>query len=158
MSGGSLLVIDVGTSGLRAAIVRPDASVAHAHYQALLPSSPAPGFVEFDPMAMAKAALECSHAALAEGGPVDAVGITNQRASTIVWDRATGEPVGPGLGWQDLRTIGDCLVHQAAGLRLAPNASATKLTNLLAAAGDGRDLCFGTVDTWIAWQLSAGAL
>jgi glycerol kinase len=159
-TGGSLLVIDVGTSGLRAAIVRPDATVEHAHYQSLLPSSPAPGFVEFDPMAMAKAALECAHAALADGGPVDAVGITNQRASTIVWDRATGEPVGPGVGWQDLRTAGMCLVLREQGLRVAPNASATKLAFLLDMADPdrSRDLCFGTVDTWIAWTLSSGAL
>src|SRR5436190_18795743 len=158
--GGSLLVIDVGTSGLRAAIVRPDATVAHAHYQQLLPTSPAPGFVEFDPAAMAKAARECAQAALRDGGPVDAVGITNQRASTIVWDRATGEPVGPGVGWQDLRTAGMCLMLREQGLRVAPNASATKLAFLLDMADPDRtrDLCFGTVDTWIAWTLSGGAL
>ena len=62
---------------------------------------------------MADAALDVAGAALADGGPVDAVGITNQRASTIVWDRATGEPVGPGVGWQDLRTVGMCLVLAA---------------------------------------------
>ena len=157
---GSILVIDVGTSGLRAAIVRPDASVAHAHHQPLLPTSPAPGFVEFDPAAMSKAALDCAQAALADGGPVDAVGITNQRASTIVWDRLTGEPVGPGVGWQDLRTAGMCLMLREQGLRVAPNASATKLAFLLDMADQdrSRDLCFGTVDTWIAWTLSGGAL
>ena len=160
MSSGSLLVVDVGTSGLRAAIVRPDATVEHVHHQMLLPTSPAPGFVEFDAAAMAKAALECAHAALAAGGPVDAVGITNQRASTIVWDRATGEPVGPGVGWQDLRTAGMCLVLREQGLRVAPNMSATKLAFLLdmADADRSRDLCFGTVDTWIAWTLSSGEL
>jgi glycerol kinase len=111
-------------------------------------------------MAMAKAALECAHAALADGGPVDAVGITNQRASTIVWDRVTGEPVGPGVGWQDLRTAGMCLVLREQGLRVAPNASATKLAFLLDMADPdrSRDLCFGTVDTWIAWTLSSGSL
>ena len=158
--GDSLLVVDVGTSGLRAAIVRPDATVEHVHHQPLLPSSPAPGLVEFDATLMAKAALECARAALAAGGPVGAVGITNQRASTIVWDRATGEPVGPGLGWQDLRTVGTCLVVREQGLRVAPNASATKLAHLLDAADPerSRDLCFGTVDTWIAWTLSSGEL
>jgi glycerol kinase len=91
---------------------------------------------------------------------VAAVGITNQRASTVVWDRATGEPVGPGLGWQDLRTVGDCLVWQAEGLRFAPNESATKVAHLLDAADPDRtrDLCVGTVDTWIAWHLSGGAV
>ena len=52
-----------------------------------------------------------------DAGPVDAVGISNQRASTVVWDRATGEPVGPGIGWQDLRTVGTCLQLRAEGIR-----------------------------------------
>jgi glycerol kinase len=97
---------------------------------------------------------------LAAAGPVDAVGITNQRASTIVWDRATGVPVGPGIGWQDLRTVGTCLVLQADGIHLAPNASATKAAWLLDQADPerARDLCIGTVDTWLAWHLSEGAL
>ncbi|MEQ1788220.1 MAG: FGGY-family carbohydrate kinase, partial [Acidimicrobiales bacterium] len=94
------------------------------------------------------------------GGPVAAVGITNQRASTIVWDRASGEPVGPGLGWQDLRTVGTCLVLQADGIHLAPNASATKAAHLLDEADPDRtrDLCVGTVDSWLAWHLSEGAV
>jgi glycerol kinase len=156
----SILVVDVGTSGLRAAIVRPDARVEQVHYRQLLPSTPSPGFVEFDAAAMASAALECATAALADGGPVDGVGISNQRASTIVWDRGTGEPVGPGIGWQDLRTAGMCIVLREQGLRVAPNASATKLAFLLDAADPDRrrDLCFGTVDTWIAWTLSGGQL
>src|SRR5206468_4426509 len=151
----SVLVVDVGTSGVRAAVVRPDASVEHAHYQEVLPSTPAPSFVEFDAAAMARAALEVAEAALADAGAVDAVGIANQRASTIVWDRATGEPVGPGIGWQDLRTVGMCLMLQGQGLRLAPNASATKLAALLDIydSDRARDLCFGTVDTWVAWTL-----
>ncbi len=77
--------------------------------RAVLPDSPAPGLVEFDAAVMASAALELARAALAAGGPVDAVGIANQRGSAVVWDRATGEPIGPGLGWQDLRTVGRCL-------------------------------------------------
>jgi len=107
---------------------------------------------------MATAALEAAQAALDEGGPVDAVGIANQRASTIVWDRATGEPVGPGVGWQDLRTAGMCIMLRDQGVRVAPNASATKLAFLLdmADADRTRDLCFGTVDTWMAWTLSKG--
>src|SRR6187455_1718188 len=109
----SILVIDVGTSGLRAAVVRPDATIAVEHHRELLPDTPAPGLVEFDATRMAEVTLEVARQVLAEGGPVDAVGITNQRASTIVWDRATGEPVGPGIGWQDLRTAGTCLVLRA---------------------------------------------
>jgi glycerol kinase len=159
-TGGSILVVDVGTSGVRGAVVRPDATVTAVHHRPVLPSSPAPGLVEFDPVELAGAALAVARAALADGGPVAAVGITNQRASTIVWDRATGEPVGPGLGWQDLRTVGDCLVWQGEGLRFAPNESATKIAHLLDQADPDRtrDLCAGTVDTWIAWHLSGGAL
>ena len=100
---------------------------------------------------------------LSEAGPVAAVGVANQRASTVVWDRSTGEPVGPGIGWQDLRTVGTCLALQANGIRLAPNASATKLASILDAYDPDREraehgLCFGTIDTWVVWTLSAGAL
>jgi glycerol kinase len=155
----SILVIDVGTSGVRAAVVRPDATVAAEHRVEVLPASPAPGLVEFDADRMATAALGVARRVLDEAGPVDAVGVANQRASVVVWERATGEPVGPGLGWQDLRTVGDCLVLQAEGLRLAPNQSATKITNLLDAADPdrSRDLCVGTVDSWIVWHLTEGA-
>ena len=65
-----------------------------------------------------RTALEMARAALAAAGPVDAVGISNQRASTVVWDRSTGAPIGPGIGWQDLRTVGDCLALRAEGLRV----------------------------------------
>jgi glycerol kinase len=156
----SVLAVDVGTSGVRAAIVRPDSSVESVFQQQVLPSSPAPGFVEFDANEIAKAVLEVSTAALAEGGSVDAVGISSQRASIILWDRATGVPVGPGIGWQDLRTVGYCLMLQGQGVRLAPNQSATKLAVLLDIADQerSRDLCAGTVDSWVAWTLSGGSL
>ena len=157
----SVLVIDVGTSSLRAAIVQPDATVAHVHQQRLPPSTPFPGLVEFDAAEMAAAVLAAARATLAEGGPVDAVGITNQRASTVLWDRGTGAPVAPAIGWQDLRTVFDCLTLAGEhGIRLAPNQSATKLATLLDAHDPDRvrDLCFGTVDTWLAWTLSEGRL
>lgn len=159
-----VLVVDVGTSGVRASVVQ-GTTVAHVHKKEVLPSSPAPGFVEFDPAAMAGAVLDVARAALADaagdgGATVAGVGITNQRASTIVWDRSTGAPVGPGLGWQDLRTVGTCLALRDQGLRMAPNESATKLAMLLDLADPERhrDLCFGTVDSWVAWTLSEGAL
>jgi glycerol kinase len=161
--GGSVLVVDVGTSGVRAAIVRPDASVEHVHYAPVLPDTPAPGLVEFDAGVMAGAVIAVARAALADGGPVDGVGIANQRASTIVWDRVTGTPLAPGIGWQDLRTVVTCLTLQAEGIRLAPNASATKVMAILdevdpeRARSERGELCFGTVDTWVAWVLSGGA-
>jgi glycerol kinase len=161
----SVLAVDVGTSGVRAAVVAADGSIATAVHRHVLPSTPLPNFVEFDPAELAGAALDVAHEALAVwGGTVAAVGITNQRASTILWDRATGIPLGPGVGWQDLRTVGTCLALQAQGLRLAPNASATKLAFLLDLADPDRrraeagELAFGTVDTWLAWTLSGGTV
>jgi glycerol kinase len=161
MSG--VLVVDVGTSGVRASVVQPDATVIHAHYAPVLPESPAPGLVEFDASLMADAVLQVAQATLKEAGPVGAVGIANQRASSIVWDRVSGQPLAPGIGWQDLRTVGTCLVLQADGIRLAPNASATKVMAILDAVDPDRtrarngELCFGTVDSWVAWILSGGA-
>ncbi|MGO9583969.1 MAG: FGGY family carbohydrate kinase [Acidimicrobiales bacterium] len=156
----SVLAVDVGTSGVRAAIVRPDATLEHVYQRQVLPTSPLQGFVEFDAAEIAKAVLEVSTAALAGSHSVDAVGISSQRASAVVWDRATGEPVGPGIGWQDLRTVGFCLALQAQGIRLAPNQSATKLAVLLDIADPNRsrDLCAGTVDSWVAWTLSRGGV
>src|SRR3954465_289706 len=153
----SVLVIDVGTSGLRAAVVDGDGVVHALEYRPFPPSTPFPGLVEFDGSAMADAVLEVAAKSLQAAGPVAAVGISNQRASTLVWDRSTGQPIAPGLGWQDLRTGFDCITAKAEhGLALAPNQSATKvawLLNNVAGARD-RDLCFGTVDTWVAWVLS----
>ena len=156
----SVLVLDVGTSSVRAAIVHPDATLHHEHAARSLPDSPAPGLVEFDAAAMADLVLSLAEQTLGAAGPVDAVGVTNQRGSVVVWDRETGTPVGPGIGWQDLRTIGRCLELKGAGYTLAPNHSATKIEALLD-AGDPdrrRDLCAGTVDGWITWTLSRGSV
>jgi glycerol kinase len=139
--------------------VAPDGAVRHTQHLRVPPSTPAPGLVEFDADELAAAALQVARQSLSEVGNVDAVGITNQRASTVLWDPATGRPVGPGIGWQDLRTAGTCLMLQGEGLRLAPNASATKLSYLLDSYDYARErhLLFGTVDSWIVWQLSQGA-
>ncbi|MFT3854932.1 MAG: FGGY-family carbohydrate kinase [Ilumatobacteraceae bacterium] len=154
-------MIDVGTSGLRAGVVDGDGGLHALHHRPLPPATPFPGLVEFDATAMATAVLETANAALAEHGqPVRGVGITTQRATTIVWDRQTGEPVGPGLGWQDLRTVVQCMTARSErGLHLAPNQSATKVAWLLDTydAARERDLCFGTVDSWVAWVLTEGA-
>ena len=159
-----ILVIDVGTTGLRAAVVRPDGSVAASEPRPCTPTSPFPGLVEFDATALATTALDATSAVLNRlgGPPIDGVGIATQRASTIVWERSTGKPIGPGLGWQDLRTVGECIAARAEhALPLAPNQSATKIAWLLANVAGDRDpaeLCFGTVDTWLVWALSGGAL
>ncbi|MEJ7721277.1 MAG: FGGY family carbohydrate kinase [Ilumatobacteraceae bacterium] len=136
------------------------ATIRHLRYRAFPPSTPFPGLVEVDAVALAGEVLATVHEVLDQhAGSVDAVGITDQRATTIVWDRATGEPIGPGLGWQDLRTVTECIVAAAEhGLALAPNQSATKIAWLLDHV-DGardRDLCFGTVDSWLVWSLTGG--
>lgn len=155
----TILVVDAGTSGVRSLALRPDGTVAAEARTEVLPSSPAPGLVELDPVATADAARCTAEAVLDRVGPVDAVGITNQRASTIAWDARTGEPVGPGIGWQDLRTVGRCLALQPEGVRLAPNASATKAEWLVQQATIPLEhLRIGTVDTWLAWSLSGGAV
>ncbi len=153
----SVLVVDVGTTGVRAAVVRDDATIVGFTYAPLPPTSPFPGLVEFDGVAMREAVLGVAHAALAAGGAVRAVGITAQRASTIMWDARTGEPLAPGLGWQDLRTVGDCIrLRSEKGLVFAPNQTATKLTWLRANVDTARapQARVGTVDTWVAAVLS----
>ena len=166
----SVLVIDVGTSSLRVATVSVDTSVGNVSRLAFPPSTPSPGLVEFDAVAMAAAVLDLAGRTIESfaGSPqasdsdrIDALGITAQRASTVVWDRSTGAPIGPALGWQDLRTVVECIMAKADhGLALAPNQSATKLVWLLNTYDPkrARDLLFGTVDTWIAWVVSGGSV
>ncbi len=156
-----VLVVDVGTSSVRVGVYDPAGAVVCNVERELLPDSPADGIVEFDARAMATTCLELSTDALSRSGPVDAIGISNQRGSTVVWDRATGEPVAPGIGWQDLRTVGACLSLRAEGVRAGPNQSATKLQWILDRLPDrarAHDLCFGTVDSWVAWTLSQGTV
>lgn len=159
-----ILVLDIGTTGLRAALVRDDATVDHLEYRPFAPNTPAPGLVEFDADLLGRIALDAVDAVLARDRhpAIRAVGIANQRASTIVWNRHTGEPIGPALGWQDLRTVGECLAANADhGLSLAPNQPATKIAWLLRHAATDRDpadLCVGTVDSWMAWVLSGGSV
>ncbi|HMC39171.1 MAG TPA: FGGY family carbohydrate kinase, partial [Acidimicrobiales bacterium] len=158
MSG--ILVIDVGTSSVRAAHVLPDGSVEHVRRRATPAQVPFPGLVEFDPASIATAAREVAAETLAAAGSRPAaIGITTQRASTVAWDARTGRPLGPGLGWQDLRTVGKCLEMQGAGLRFSPSESATKFAWHVeqVGAGAGADLRLGTVDSWIAWNLTGGA-
>jgi glycerol kinase len=156
----AILAVDVGTTGLRASVVDDTLRIRAMEYRACPPTSPAPGLMEFDGREMATKMLDAVAAVVDQvREPIAAVGITNQRASSLVWDRVTGEPIGPGLGWQDLRTIGECMVAKAQyGWAIAPNQAVTKLAWILNNAGDlaGRDLCFGTVDSWVVWTLSGG--
>ena len=153
------LAIDVGTSSVRTGIVETTGTLTNTHQRRLTISSPQPGEVELDALEIARLTIECARQTLSDGGVCDVVGITNQRATTVVFDPRSGEPVGPALGWQDLRTVIDCLVLQGDGLRLAPNQSATKARWLVAQSGrPASELRFATIETWIAWHLSEGAL
>ncbi|CAN5642604.1 glycerol kinase GlpK [soil metagenome] len=156
-----LLVIDVGTTTLRAALVDDALDLVDLEVRSSEPSTPFPGLVEFDAAQLAATALDAARTVLARAsGPVVAVGITNQRASTVVWDQQTGTPLAPALGWQDLRTVGECITAAAEhDLALAPNQSATKVAWLLDHVAGARDrqVAFGTVDTWLAWNLTDGA-
>jgi glycerol kinase len=151
------LSIDVGSSSLRTAIVDESGVVTHVHQRALSVSSPHPGEVELDATEVATIALALAQATLAESGGCDAVGITNQRATTVVFDPTSSLPVGPALSWQDLRTVFDCLALQGEGIHLAPNQSATKIKWLVDSSRlDSHDLRFATFETWLAWHLSQG--
>ena len=130
-----VLVIDAGTSSLRVAEVSESGEILVRRSVPSHPDRPADGLAELDAQKLAASALEMAADVLGEmrsaGREAQAIGIANQRATTVLWDKSTGLPVGPALSWQDLRTLGDCLVLQAEGLRLAPNESATKLAWLL---------------------------
>src|SRR6187401_575755 len=121
-----LCVIDVGTTTMRVAAVDEALGITDIEVRAAPYEAPFPGLVEFDATAMARVVIEAAAALLARTPDVVGIGIANQRASTVVWDRATGEPIAPALGWQDLRTVMECITAKAEhGFALAPNQSAT---------------------------------
>jgi glycerol kinase len=152
------LAIDVGSTSIRTALVDTQGLVSCVHRAPLRVSTPAPGEVELDPQEIRDTVFALARKTLDEGGPCDAVGITNQRATTIVFDGATGEAVGPALSWQDLRTVINCLVLQGQGIRLAPNQSATKAQWLVEQSRrHAHELRFATIESWITWHLSQGA-
>ncbi len=169
-----LLALDQGTTSTRAVLFTAQGEAVASAQTPLQQHFPAPGRVEHDAAEIWTATVGVARACLDRAGvtahDVRAVGIANQRETTVVWDRATGVPVGPAIVWQDRRTAGDCtrlaaaglgpLVEAATGLRLDPYFSATKLAWILAhgardAAESGR-LAFGTVDAWLVWNLTGG--
>ena len=165
-----VIAIDAGTTGVRCFAVRPDGTPAGFAYREFPQHFPAPGLVEHDADDI-WAATERTLAELVDrldGESVAAIGITNQRETTVVWDRTTGVPRHRALVWQDRRTAGRCdelaaaghlpLVRRATGLVLDPYFSATKLEWLLGEGGVAADpaLAFGTVDSWLVWKLTGG--
>ncbi len=153
---GRVLVVDVGTSSVRSAVVDADAHVVVEHRAPLLPDSPAPGLVEFDATAMGGVVLELARRALDDAGPVDGVGIANQHASTVVWDRTTGDPIAPGIGWQDLRTVGRCLELRARGPIFPPDLGAeTKVEAILDAEDPERTATWRSARSTAGWHGSS---
>lgn len=157
----SILVIDVGTTGVRAAAVTDEGTVRALHYQKFPPTSPSPGLVEFDALQLGDLCLELALRVIADAGPMTCLGVTSQRASTIAWDARTGRPVAPALGWQDLRTVGQCIhARSEHGVTVAPNQTATKAQWLLQQVdSDVRPhVRMSTVESWVAHVLSQGTL
>ncbi len=169
-----VLTLDQGTTSSRALVVAADGRVVGRGQREFTQHFPQPGWVEHDPEEIWATTLASAREALAEAGVVpDAIGITNQRETIVLWDRATGRPLDRALVWQDRRTTQRCLalraagqadaIHQATGLVPDPYFSATKLEWLLEhkarAAGVPTDrLAAGTIDTWLIWRLTNGAV
>ena len=161
-----ILAIDQGTTGTSCLVVDEALEVAGRAYLELPQYFPRPGWVEHDPEEIWQSVLAAAAAALADAGFVaadlDAIGITNQRETTLLWERASGRPVARAIVWQDRRTAERCreldpeLIRERTGLVPDPYFSATKLEWLLSAHGSSRGLAFGTVDSWLVWKLTGG--
>ena len=171
-----ILAIDQGTTGSTVLIVDAGRTVRGRGYREFPQIYPRPGEVEHDPEAIWGSVVGAMADALAGVDParIAAVGITNQRETTLMWDRADGKPVGNAIVWQDRRTAAHCATLKAAGherhirertgLVLDPYFSATKLrwmfdnvSGLRARAVDGK-IAFGTVDSFLIWRLTGGSV
>ncbi len=171
MSAPTILAIDQGTTSTRAILFSRDGAILHAAARLLPQVYPDHGWVEHDPETIwADTVATCRE--VLEGGAVPAaIGITNQRETTVVWDRRTGKPIHNAIVWQDRRTAARCtklaaagheaMVTRRSGLVIDPYFSATKVAWILehagamAAARRG-DLAFGTVDSFLLWRLTGG--
>jgi glycerol kinase len=173
-----ILALDQGTTSSRALVINELGDICAMAQKEFKQYFPKPGYVEHDPEeiwvsqyavaneALAKAKITASH--------ISGIGITNQRETTILWDRKTGKPIHPAIVWQDRRTSPLCeelknkglepLFKNKTGLLLDPYFSATKICYLLDHVKGARkkaekgELAFGTVDSWLIWKLSLGKL
>jgi glycerol kinase len=171
-----ILALDQGTTSSRAILFDPRGAIAGVAQHEFPQIFPAPGWVEHNPLDILTSQLSAAVEVLGKAsiGPRDvaALGITNQRETAIVWDRETGKPVGNAIVWQDRRTAPMCArlrdegveetIRQKTGLLLDPYFSATKiawiLENVKGARGRAEQgkLAFGTVDSWLVWNLTSG--
>src|SRR5690349_12750720 len=172
----AILALDQGTTSSRAIVFGRDARILASAQQEFRQIFPQPGWVEHDPLEIWRTQRDVAAQALAQAGLAGAdvaIGIANQRETTLLWERSTGRPVANAIVWQDRRTASRCDAlrqagHEAAftertGLLLDAYFSGTKLEWLLdnvpgaRARAERGELAFGTVDTWLAWRLSGGA-
>ena len=174
MSKPLVLAIDQGTTGTTVLVLDETMEIRGKGYAELPQSYPAPGLVEHDPEAIWKSVLAAMAKALAPVAeqPIACIGVTNQRETVVVWERATGRAVAPAIVWQDRRTADRCqalrhaghepAVQRTTGLLLDPYFSATKLAWMLDNIPGLRHRCeageilFGTVDSYLVWRLSGG--
>jgi glycerol kinase len=163
-----ILAIDQGTTGTTCLVVDDELRVHGRGYATVSFQTPRPGWVDQDPEELWTSVERAAETALADAGvaahELDALGIANQRETTVVWDRRTGEPVYPAIVWQDRRTAERCrelpadLIRTRTGLTCDPYFSATKLEWILRETETRDGLAFGTVDTWLVWKLTGGAV
>ncbi|HEV2861754.1 MAG TPA: glycerol kinase GlpK [Pyrinomonadaceae bacterium] len=171
-----VLAIDQGTTGTTALVFDREGAVRGRGYSEFTQHYPRPGWVEHDAEEIWRVSLGAARRALEEAGAeareLAAVGLTNQRETVVLWDRATGEPVGRAVVWQDRRTAAACEELKARGLEdkfraktglvLDPYFSGTKIRWLLDNTPGLRrraelgDVAFGTVDSWLVWELTGG--
>jgi len=166
------LVLDVGTSGIKALLFTDQLTVVGRSYKEIHKFHPQKGFVEQDPKELVAISVAVIQQVV-KGTKISpesiiAMGITNQRETTILWDKKTGKPVYPAIVWEDERTIEECskilkhesLVRNLTGLTILPYFSASKIAWILSNVENAKKLLkesrllFGTVDTWILWNLS----
>lgn len=167
----SLLAIDQGTTSTRAMLFGLDGRIRGRAQMELPQCYPQDGWVEHDALRIWKDTQAVCRATLGrEGGDVAALGITNQRETTVLWDRASGRPIHPAIVWQDRRTAAWCQqrieyeawISEKTGLLLDPYFSATKIAWLLEHVPGARQraeagqLAFGTIDSWLIWNLTGG--
>jgi glycerol kinase len=169
-----VLALDQGTTSSRAIVFDEEGRVVATAQREFRQIFPQPAWVEHDPKEILSSQRDTARQAVRESGisakDLMAVGITNQRETTIIWDRQTGEPIANAIVWQDRRTAAHCaelkavgaesLVRERTGLVIDPYFSGTKIAWLLdnipgaRARAERGELAFGTVDTWLAWQFT----